>query len=439
MAPSIIASILDAHRPDLAPYEDIYKHLHAHPELSFQESHTASKILAHLTSSSFLASSPYTVVPDIGGHGVGAYMHNGAGPTVLLRADMDGLPVLETTGLAYASRVRMTDEDGVEKSVMHACGHDMHVTALLAAADTLARSREFWRGTLVLVFQPAEERACGARVMVDDGLYEKVPRPDVAIGAHVTPYRAGVIGTRRGVAASAADSFHLTLHGRQAHASTPHASIDPIILSSSLILRLQTIVSREVNPSNFAVLTVGAIHAGDRENIIPDSASLRINVRSQDLETREKVLSSMRRIITAECAAAGVEKDYVLTPTTNFPLLVNDEAVTAAIEDTFSSIFELGKTGYNKHMPIMSMSEDFGILASSIGIPSCFFLYGGTEPEVWDELAVQGRTGEIAGNHSGGFQVDIRKTLITGVDGYVGAALTFLMARGKENLVKGKI
>ncbi|KAF1832750.1 hippurate hydrolase [Decorospora gaudefroyi] len=421
-----ISEIVKANQPDLASYEELYKWFHTHPELSFQEENTAQAIVKHLET--FNA---YEIRSSIGGHGIAAKLSNGEGKTILLRADIDALPVEERTGLAYASKVRMKDVDGVEKPVMHACGHDMHITALLAAADTLVRCKSEWSGTLVLVFQPAEERAGGAQNMVDDGLYDKVPLPDIVVGAHVMPERAGVIGTKHGLIASSADRFQLRIQGRQAHASTPHRGIDPILQAASTIMRLQTIVSREVDPLDFAVVTVSAIHAGDAENIIPEEANLKIDVRAGLPETRKRVLASVKRIIAAEAAASSNPNQPTLTPTTQFPLLFNDAAVTHALEQSFSHHFDVGPHGYQTDIARLQGSEDFGILATAIGKPSCFFLYGGTDPQLYDRAEREGRLAEeVAGNHSPFFAPVVRPTLEVGLQGYVIAALTFLEKGG---------
>jgi amidohydrolase len=243
-----ISEIATKHRPELNKYEDLYKHFHANPELSNQEKETAARCVSELRA----ISSDFDIKTGIGGHGIAALLHNGSGPTVLLRADFDALPIEERTGLPYASKKRMADADGVDKPVMHACGHDMHISCMLGAAEALVSARETWSGTLVLVFQPAEERGTGAQAMVDDGLYDPerhaIPVPDVVLGAHVMPHRAGVIGTRRGLLMSAADSMRVTLHGRGGHASMPHRLVDPVVMAASTVMRLQTIVSREVDP-----------------------------------------------------------------------------------------------------------------------------------------------------------------------------------------------
>jgi amidohydrolase len=243
-----ISEIATKHRPELNKYEELYKYFHANPELSNQEKETAARCVSELRA----ISSDFDIKIGIGGHGIAALLSNGSGPTVLLRADFDALPIEERTSLPYASKKRMADADGVDKPVMHACGHDMHISCLLGAAEALHSARETWSGTLVLVFQPAEERGTGAQAMVDDGLYDPkrhgVPIPDVVLGAHVMPHRAGVIGTRRGLLMSAADSMRVTLHGRGGHASMPHRLVDPVVMAASTVMRLQTIVSREVDP-----------------------------------------------------------------------------------------------------------------------------------------------------------------------------------------------
>ncbi|OCL13743.1 metal-dependent amidase/aminoacylase/carboxypeptidase [Glonium stellatum] len=419
---SAISKLVQTHRPDLKPYESLYQHFHSNPELSFLEKATATTIHSHLSKFQ-----EFEVFPGIGGHGLAAVFKNGPGKIVLLRADIDGLPVEEKTGLPYASRVRMLDIEGTEKPVMHACGHDMHITGLLAAADTLVRAKKEWEGTLLLVFQPAEEKGAGARAMVNDGLYKKVPVPDVVIGAHVVSYRAGTIGTRRGLMACAADSFNLTIRGRSGHASQPHRCIDPIVFAASTIMRLQTIPSREIDQSDLAVITVGSIHAGDAENIIPEKADLKINVRTIDPQTRSRVLSSIKRIVNAEAVASNAPSDPELTATTTYPFTFNDDDVTAALEGTFQTHFKPGNHGYDLNCPRLSMSEDFSVLATAVDKPAAFFIYGGVDKEVWDQAEKDGRLLEdIPVNHSAFFAPVIQPTLQVAVDGYAAAALTWL-------------
>ncbi|KAF1958858.1 metal-dependent amidase/aminoacylase/carboxypeptidase [Byssothecium circinans] len=410
-----ISSIISSHQPEFAPYEKLYKHFHTHPELSFQEEQTAARIVDELKKLD-----AYELHPHIGGHGLAAVLKNGPGRTILLRADMDALPVEEATGVDYASTKRMKDDDGVEKPTMHACGHDIHITALLMAAETLAKDavRKHWSGTLILIFQPAEERGAGAQAMVDDGLYTKVPEPDVVVGGHVAPWREGKIGTKRGLVAAAADSFKLHIKGRQAHASTPHVSIDPIVQAASTIMRLQTIVSREVDPRDMAVVTVSSIKAGDAANIIPQSADLKLNIRAGVEETRSKLIESISRIVSAEASASAAPEPEI-NHLFGFPLLHNDDALTAELEGAFAEHFT---DQYDSGIERMTFSEDFGTLATAIGKPSCFFLYGGLEGEGFDRMVREGRVKEIPGNHSPSF-LPVVGSVKTGADAYVVSAL----------------
>ncbi|KAF2641712.1 metal-dependent amidase/aminoacylase/carboxypeptidase [Massarina eburnea CBS 473.64] len=413
-----ISEIIAAHQPEFAPYEKLYKHFHAHPELSFQEEQTAARIVKELDKLQ-----AYAIYPKIGGHGLAAVLQNGPGPTILLRADIDGLPVQESTNVPFASTLRMTDDDGIEKPTMHACGHDIHITALLLAASTLANKqvRDHWSGTLILVFQPAEERGAGAQAMVDDGLYEKVPLPDVVVGGHVVPFREGRIGTKRGLIASSADSFKLRIEGRQAHASTPHVAIDPVVQAASTIMRLQTIVSREIDPRDFGVVTVSSIKAGDAVNIIPQFADLKLNIRAGVDETRTKIIDSISRIVSAEAAASAAPAPS-LDHLFGFPLLHNNDDLTASLERTFAEHFG---ENYDKEIPRANFSEDFGILATAIGRPSCFFLYGGLDCEKYDSLVNEGRQAELPGNHSSEF-LPVVGSVKTGADAYTVSALTIL-------------
>ncbi|KAK4999258.1 hypothetical protein LTR66_001684 [Elasticomyces elasticus] len=420
---SPLSTTISSHRPDLGPYETLYKHFHAHPELSHQERETAATIKSELSK----ISPAFSLHPNIGGHGLAAVLENGSGATVLLRADMDALPVKERTGLDYASQVRMKDLNGVEKPVMHACGHDMHVTSLLAAAELLVKAKEEWSGTLLLIFQPAEERGAGAQAMVDDGLYDKVPIPDVVLGGHVMPFRAGTIGTKRGLMASAANSMQITLHGRGGHASQPHRLIDPVVMAASTVMRLQTIVSREVDPADSAVITCGSIQAGDTENIVVDDAILKLNVRTISPETREHVLSSIERIVRAESMASNAVAPPDFLPTTTYPFTVNDDEVTAKLEEAFAEFFEEGAHGYSADAPRLGGSEDFGILGTAVKKPSSFWTYGGTDPEIWDKAEKEGNLKDaIPINHSALYAPVIQPTLRVAVDAYAAAALAWL-------------
>ena len=279
--------------------ESVYKGLHANPELSFQETRTAAIAASKLREAGF------EVLEGIGKTGVVGILKNGGGKTVLARADMDALPVKENTGLDYASTATATDADGSHVSVAHSCGHDVHVTCLLGAAELMAKGRDAWSGTFIALFQPAEEVAGGAKAMIEDGLLDRVPRPDVAFAQHVLTFPAGKIGTQTGPVLSAGDSIRITLHGKGAHGSMPHNSVDPVVLAASVVLRLQTIVSRETEPGEFAVLTVGSCVAGSKSNIIPDRAVLLVNLRTYDMDVRRRMIESIERIVKAECDASG--------------------------------------------------------------------------------------------------------------------------------------
>nr|POF05441.1 thermostable carboxypeptidase 1 [Quercus suber] len=428
-----ISQLVTKHRPDLTSYEELYKHLHAHPELSNQEHNTAAFIQKYLHQK---LSAEFDIRANIGGTGIAALFHNGDGPTVLLRADFDALPVLEVTGLAYASKVRMRDADGVEKPVMHACGHDMHITCLLGAADLLVSCKDAWAGTLLLIFQPAEERGTGAQAMVDDGLYDPqrhaVPIPDICLGAHVTPMRAGSLATRRGLVASSADSMRVVLHGRGGHASQPHCLVDAVVMAAATVLRLQGIVAREVDPAEHAVVTVASIQAGDAENVVVDDARLAIDVRAMKSATRAHVLASVERIVRAESEASGAVRPPDIEPTRSFPLTINDEAATAELEKTFGAHFNGGADAgpYISDPPVLGFSEDFSTLATAVDRPASFFMYGGTDPELWDRCDKAGTVkAEVPSNHSGLFAPKIHPTLQTGLDAYAVGALTWLLKK----------
>jgi amidohydrolase len=282
--------------------EDFYRHLHQNPELSHQEENTAAAVAKRLRACN------YEVHEHVGGTGVVAVLRNGDGPTVLLRADMDALPVREQTGLPYASTITATDQDGDQMPVMHACGHDVHVTCLLGAAALLAGATAHWSGTLIALFQPAEETGDGARAMVDGGLTRLVGDVDVALAQHVLVFPAGQVATRSGAVLSAADSMRITVYGRGAHGSMPQASVDPVVLAAMIVVRLQAVISREIAPTEPAVLTVGCVRAGTKSNVIDDHAVLQLNIRSYSEQTRKTILDAVRRIVTAECEASGSPK-----------------------------------------------------------------------------------------------------------------------------------
>src|SRR6516162_4450713 len=310
-----------------------YRDIHSHPELSMQENRTAGIAAEHLRSAG------YDVATGIGKTGVVGVLKNGDGPTIMLRADMDALPVREATGLPYASNVTAADREGKTVPVMHACGHDMHVTWLIGAATLFARHRDVWRGTLMPLFQPAEETGEGARAMIDDGLFKRVPKPDVILGQHVMVGSSGVISSRSGVITSAGDSLQIRMFGRGAHGSMPQSSIDPVVMAAATVLRLQTIVSREIAATDAAVVTIGSLQAGTKENVIPEEAVIKLNVRSFDEGVRKRVLAAIERIVTAEAAASGASRPPEITPLDRYPLAVNDPAASTRVVDAFRRYF----------------------------------------------------------------------------------------------------
>ncbi|HET8978213.1 MAG TPA: amidohydrolase [Solirubrobacteraceae bacterium] len=414
---SAIDSVLQGLSGALDDLEALYKDVHSNPELSMQETRTAGLAAARLTAAGF------DVAEGVGGTGVVGLLRNGEGPTVMLRADMDALPVREDTGLDYASTVTAVDPDGNDAPVMHACGHDMHVTWLAGAAALLANATHAWRGTLMAVFQPAEETAAGAQAMIDDGLFERFPKPDVILGQHVMPMSAGVIASGPGVITSAGDSFQIRMFGRGAHGSMPQASVDPVVMAASTVLRLQTIVSREVAPSDAAVVTVGALQAGTKENVIPDEAVIKLNVRTFDEAVRRRVLAAITRIVNAESQAAGAPKPPEITALDRYDLVRNDEAATERVRDAFRAHF--GDQRVIRTGPA-SASEDFGSFGVQWDAPSVFWFIGGIDPETYATAEREGRLSEIPTNHNPRFAPVLHPTLQTGVETLVAATCAWL-------------
>ncbi|MFI5086275.1 MAG: amidohydrolase [Actinomycetales bacterium] len=399
--------------------EDFYRDLHQHPELSHQEHATAEKVAARLRQFGF------QVHTGVGGTGVVGVLRNGDGPTVLLRADMDALPVREATGLPYASTATATDGDGNEVPVAHACGHDAHVACLLGAARLLADGADAWNGTVVALFQPAEETGDGARGMVDDKLASLIPKPDVALAQHVLLAPAGTVGTRPGPLLSAADSLRITVHGRGGHGSMPQATVDPVVLAAMIVVRLQTIVSRETSPGETAVLTVGSLQAGTKSNVIPEKAVLQLNIRTYSEQTRQAILAGIHRIVNAECEASGSPQDAEFESFDRFPLTDNDAESTRRVAAAFSDYFG-DRAG---PMDQQTASEDFSDIPSALGTPYTYWRLGCTDPEIYRKAADAGRINQdIPVNHSPGFAPVIRPTLETGTQALVVAALAWLAA-----------
>jgi amidohydrolase len=397
--------------------EDVYRDLHAHPELSHQEERTASQVAARLRDAGC------EVHEHVGGTGVVAVLHHGDGPTVLMRADMDALPVREATGLEYASTATTTDSDGTEVPVMHACGHDVHVACLLGAVALLAGAPEAWTGTVVAVFQPAEEVADGAQGMLADGLAGLVGEPEVALCQHVLPLPAGRVATRVGPTLSAADSMRITVHGRGAHGSMPQAAVDPVVLAAMIVVRLQTVVSREIRPGEPAVLTVGSIQAGTKSNVIPDHAVIALNVRSYHEQTRTAILDSIRRIVTAECDASGSPQPPDFELFDRFPLTENDREATERVATAFAEQF--GQDA--QELPLQTASEDFSDIPRALGVPYTYWGIGGIDPDAYERARVAGRIAQdIPVNHSATFAPVLQPTLDTGTSALVVAALAWL-------------
>jgi hippurate hydrolase len=412
------ASTVLAGMSELLPdIEALYKDLHAHPELSMQETRTAG------IAAEKLKAAGYEVTTGVGKTGVVGLLRNGDGPTVMLRADMDALPIAEETGLDYASKVTATDSEGNAVPVGHMCGHDIHVAWLVGAASLLAQQRDAWKGTVMAVFQPGEETAQGAQAMIDDGLLERFPNPVVVLGQHVMVGPAGTVAGSAGPITSAADSLQIRLFGRGAHGSMPQASIDPIVMAASIVLRLQTIVSREVAANDAAVITVGVLQAGTKENVIPDDAIIKLNVRTFDAGVRKHVLAAIERIVNAEAAASGATRKPEITPLDRYPLNVNDKTASNRIAEAFRGYFSPERV---KHTGPAPASEDFGCFGTAWQVPSVFWFVGGTDPGTYAEAKAAGTLNELPVNHSSQFAPVLHPTLETGVEALVVGALAWL-------------
>lgn len=405
---------LESLLPDL---EAFYKDVHAHPELSMEETRTAGLAADRLRAAG------YEVTTGVGKTGVVGLLRNGDGPTVMLRADMDALPIQEATALPYASTATAVDRQGTTVPVSHMCGHDMHVTWLAGAAKVLAQARDSWRGTLMPVFQPAEETGEGAKAMIDDGLFDRFPKPDVILGQHVMVGPSGTVAGRPGAITSAADSLQIRLFGRGAHGSMPQASIDPVVMAASTVLRLQTIVSREVAAAEAAVLTVGVLQAGTKENVIPDEAIIKLNVRTFDAGVRQRVLAAIVRIANAEASASGAPRPPEITTIDQYPLNVNNEDATKRVAEAFRQHFGADRVRETGAAPA---SEDFGSFGSEWHVPSVFWFVGGTDPQIYAKAKAANRVNELPVNHSPKFAPVLHPTLQTGVEALVVAARAWL-------------
>ncbi|GAB2628392.1 amidohydrolase [Prescottella soli] len=403
--------------PGPAWLADFYRDLHRHPELSFAETRTAERIAAKL------GELGVDTTTGVGGTGVVGLIRNGDGPTVLLRADMDALPVEEKTALPYASTIRAADSDGKDVPVAHACGHDMHVTCLLGALEVLVDEKASWSGTVMAVFQPAEELGSGAQAMVDDNLFGRFGRPDVVLGQHVAPLPAGMLAAHPGAAFAGADSLRVLLHGTGSHGSMPELAVDPVVMAAATVLRLQTVVSRTVAATETVVLTVGAMQAGTKANVIPDHAELKLNIRTYDAGVRARVLDTITRIVEAEAAASNAPRPPEITPIDSFPVLVNDVDAVARTVAAFRRRFGDDNVIDPGAGPA---SEDVGVFATAASAPICYWILGGADPEIFAKAAADGTTPDLPPNHSPYYAPVIEPTITTGVTALVTAAREWL-------------
>lgn len=398
--------------------EALYKHLHTHPELSLREEQTGLRIGEELTKSGF------TVTTHVGGHGVVAILRNGEGPTLLLRTDLDALPVKEDTGAPYASSVRMLDEKGVEVPVMHACGHDIHMTVLVGTGRLLSQFKDIWRGTLILIGQPGEERGHGARNLLSDGLFERFPKPDLCLALHVSATMpTGTIGYVEGYAMANVDSVDLTIRGVGGHGAWPQSTKDPIVLAAETVLAFQTIVSRETTPGEAAVVTVGSIHGGTKHNVIPDQVDLQLTLRSYTDEVRQHTIQSIQRITRGLAQAAGIPEDRmpVMTIKNDFtPALYNNPDLTRRVAGAFQAW--LGQENVRAEKPVMG-GEDFSEYGRTPDkIPVALFWLGAVAPE---RIKEQERSGvALPSLHSSRFLPVAEPTIKTGIMALTSAVAT---------------
>jgi hippurate hydrolase len=392
----------------------LYREFHSNPELSFQEKETAARLGEQWRRSGF------EVHEGIGGHGVVGILKNGDGPTLMLRTDLDALPVTEATNLVFASTVKATDTSGDEVGVMHACGHDVHMTNIAGVAQYLAANKEKWRGTVMLVGQPAEERGAGARAMLDDGLFDKFGKPDFALALHVDSTLAtGRLGYRAGYALANVDSVDVTMMGRGGHGAYPHTTVDPIVQAAELVMSLQTIVSREIKPIEPAVITVGSIHGGTKHNIIGESCHLQITVRSYTDEVREHLLSAIER--KAKAVAIGARApEPVITVSEGTPSMFNDEKLVERVLPVFRRL--VGEANVQAAEPSMG-GEDFSQYGRA-GVPIFMFRLGSVDAARLERYKQLGQ--QPPSLHSPIYYPDIEDTLTTGVPAMASAALELL-------------
>ena len=419
-APGADKSALPSPSEDqLAKLEAVYKDIHANPELSMQEHRTAG------IAADWLRQQGFEVTEKIGGTGVVGLLRNGDGPTVLLRADMDALPMKENTGLPYASKKVVKDESGQETPVAHSCGHDMHVTWLMGATQILAANKDKWHGAVIALFQPGEETGAGAQAMVDDGLTKRFPRPTVALAQHVLPLPAGQTAVRSGLFLSQSDSFRVTLFGRGGHGSSPQTTVDPVVMAAATVMRLQTVVSREIGMTDNAVVSVGSVQAGSSANIIPDEAVIQLNVRTFTDQVRGEVLSSIKRIVNGEATTSGAPKAPEITKLPGeFPLTINDEEATKKVAEALRQ--RLGAERVGTAFGPSSASEDYSVITRAWNAPLVYWATGGVDPQKYAEAEKNGTLNDIPSNHSPEFAPVIKPTLRVGIEAMLAAAGAWL-------------
>lgn len=412
------AAVLEDYQGYLAP---LFEHFHRHPELSFRETATAARIAEELRGLGV------EVTEGVGGTGVVGMLRNGDGPMVMVRADMDGLPLEEDSGLPYASTVRQVDITGEEVPVMHACGHDVHITSLVGTAHRLVASRDRWAGTVMFIAQPAEERIGGAKAMLDDGLYRRFGVPDYALAFHVAAAEpAGKVRVEGGLNASSSDSVDITVRGVGAHGASPHKGKDPIYLAAQLVVALQGLVSRELSPLEPGVVTVGSIHGGTKHNIIPSEVRLQLTVRADSQATRTKLLDGIRRIADGLGRAAGLPEDLLPVVELNgesTPPTINDEALAARIHKAFAR--ELGEDRLHERVRDGMGAEDFAyFVQTEEHVPGLYFWVGGTPQQVLDAEAAGGP--RVPSHHSPFFKIEPEASITTGVEAMTVAVLELL-------------
>ena len=417
-ADDLVASVKADYDEHLA---DLWDHFHRNPELSLVEFETAKRMAAELRNAGF------DVTEGVGGTGVVAMLENGSGPFVMMRADMDGLPIEEASGLANASRAQQVSPiTGETVYTMHACGHDVHITSLVGTARQMAARTDEWSGTLMLIAQPAEERGIGARMMREDNIWERFGTPDYALAFHVeAPGPAGTIFASEGAAYAGADTVDIIVHGVGAHGASPHRSKDPVLIGSQIVVALQTLVSRELAPREPGVVTVGSFHAGTKHNIIPERAHLQLTVRNTNPETRDYLLAGIERIATNIGRAAGLDEDMlpeVIISEESVPPTMNDAALTRQLKNAWREA--LGADKYYERKQAGMVSEDFPYFSTNPEIRSVYWAIGGTP---WEELEAEAAGGaKVASHHSPQFRIAPEPSVRAGVESSVVALLTLM-------------